>query len=362
MTVGITVGASFLTLWVCAALAGADIVTVLSTMVNGALGRKTALLATCREFAVIALCGLGVLVPYRAGFFNIGTQGQLESGALAAVAVALSLGGSPWVVVPAALAASCLAGMLAAVVPVLLKLKRGASEVTTTIMMNFTCLMLVYAMITGPLKDPHAFYGATMAVREAVRLPDLPAGGPHLGFWLALAAIAVLWVVLKRTVFGTRLRAVGSNRQAAILAGIRVDAVTVTAVFIGAAMAGLAGGVQVLGVTYRVAENWSKSWGFTGIPVALLGGDPLGVLVVSGIFAVLETGARSMQALTGVPAALVYILQGIPVLVYLAVRAGGLGARGLWPKRARERVDTTGTGVGETRATPGSGPGLEGST
>jgi simple sugar transport system permease protein len=323
LTVGLTVLISVIALWACAAFAGASFSTVVSTMIHEALGRRTALLATCGEFAAIAFCGLAVLVPYRAGFFNIGAQGQLEVGGLAAVTVALWLGNDPWLAVPAALLASCLAGMVAAVPPLLLKLKRGANEVTTSIMMNFTCLMLVYAIITGPLKDPTAFYGATRAIPEASRLPTLPPGGPHLGFWLALVLIAVLWVILGRTVFGTRLRAVGSNRRAAVLAGINVNAVTVTAVLMGAAMAGLTGGVQLLGLTFRVAENWTKGWGFTGIPVALLGGGPIGVLIVSAIFAVLETGSRGMQALTGVPAAVVYLLQGIPVLVYLALRSAG---------------------------------------
>ncbi|RJQ04796.1 MAG: ABC transporter permease [Bacillota bacterium] len=327
LTVGLTIVASILALWICTAFAGASVTQVLSTMIEGALGRRNAVLATFAEFAPIALCGLGVLIPYRAGFFNIGTQGQLEVGALAAITVVLTLGGSPWVTLPLAFLAACAAGMAASVIPIVLKLRRGASEVTTTIMLNFTCVLLVYAMITGPLKDPSAFYGATPPVPAPFRLAAVPAGGPHLGVWIALAALLVFEVILNRTVFGTQVRAVGYNRQAALLAGVRVDRVTILAVVGGAAMAGLAGSIQVLGVTYRVAETWSKGWGFTGISVALLGGGPVGVLIVSAIFAILETGARSMQALTGVPAALVYLLQGIPVLVYLAVRSSRLGAR-----------------------------------
>lgn len=327
LTVGLTIVASILALWICTAFAGASVTQVLSTMIEGALGRRNAVLATFAEFAPIALCGLGVLIPYRAGFFNIGTQGQLEVGALAAITVVLTLGGSPWVTLPLAFLAACAAGMAASVIPIVLKLRRGASEVTTTIMLNFTCVLLVYAMITGPLKDPSAFYGATPPVPAPFRLAAVPAGGPHLGVWIALVALLVFEVALNRTVFGTQVRAVGYNRQAALLAGVRVDRVTILAVVGGAAMAGLAGSIQVLGVTYRVAETWSKGWGFTGISVALLGGGPVGVLIVSAIFAILETGARSMQALTGVPAALVYLLQGIPVLVYLAVRSSRLGAR-----------------------------------
>jgi len=322
LRVGLTLGVSLLALWVCAAAAGATLPEVLSTMLEGALGRRTSVLATCAEFAPIALCGLAVLLPYRAGFFNIGTQGQLEVGALAAVAVVLQLQGMPpWLVGPLALLGAGLAGMAAVALPLALKQGRGASEVTTTIMMNFACILLVHAMITGPLKDPTAFYGATPPVPGPYRLPAFPPGGPHLGVGIALSAVLVLHVVLGRTVFGARVRAVGANREAARLAGVRVDRVTVTAVLVGAALAGLAGGVQVMGVTLRVAETWSKGWGFTGISAALLGGGPAGVLVVSAIFAVLETGAKAMQALTGVPAALVYLLQGIPVLVYLAVNS-----------------------------------------
>ncbi|MEW6546536.1 MAG: ABC transporter permease [Bacillota bacterium] len=318
---------SLVALCACALAAGANPLTVLAALAQGALQGRYAVLATCAELAAITLCGLAVLIPFRAGFFNIGGQGQLEAGALAAVTVALQMHLSPWITIPAALVAASLVGALTVVVPLVLRLRRGASEVTTTIMMNFACVQFMYAMVTGPMKDPRAFYGTTPAIPEAYRLPVL-AGGVHAGIWLSVALAVVLYMVLKSTVFGLHVSAVGGNRSAALAAGIPVDRVMARAVLLGAALAGLAGGVQVLGLTYRVAEGWSKSWGFTGIPVALLGGNPLGVLLVGFVFAVLETGSRSMQAATGVPAALIYLFQGLPVLIFLALNASAILRRG----------------------------------
>lgn len=318
---------SLLALSIAALAAGANPGVVMVSLVKGALQGKYALLSTWAELAAISLAGLAVQIPLRAGFFNIGGQGQLEAGALAAVALALHLQASSWLAIPAVLATAAAVGALTVAIPLLLRLYRGASEVTTTIMMNFAVLEFWNAMITGVMKDPKAFYGTTAPVPQAYRLPILP-GGAHAGIWLAVAAAALMYVLLRYTVFGLQLSAVGGNRPAAVAAGIPATRVMAIAVLLGGALAGLAGGIQVMGLTYRVAEGWSKSWGFSGIPVALLGGNPLGVLVVSFVFAILETGSRSMQATTGVPAALVYLFQGLPVLIYLALNSSSLLRRG----------------------------------
>lgn len=302
-------------------IAGANPWTVLVSIFEGGLRGKYAILTTFAEFSAISLTGLAVLLPFRAGFFNIGGQGQVELGALAAVTVGLFLQAPAFVVIIVGMLAACAAGALAVAVPLVLKMKRGASEVTTTIMMNFACVMFMYAMVTGPLKDPKAFYGTTKLIPVAVRLPKLAGTDISLAVVLAVLTAFLMFFLVKYTVFGLHSTALGCNPAAARAGGIPVARTLAVSVLLGAALAGLAGGIQVFGFSFRVAEGWSKTWGFTGIPVAFLGGNPLGVIVVAFIFAILEVGSRHMQAITGVPAALVSLFQGLPVLIFVGLQA-----------------------------------------
>jgi simple sugar transport system permease protein len=303
---------------------GQSVASVFAALAQGAVGSPQAFASTVREAVPIALGGLAFLIPLRAGFFNIGGQGQLEIGALAGLLVTLHLQGPPAVVIALAMVVAAAAGAAAAVPALALKAGRGASEVTTTIMLNFAIIEFVLAMVTGPLKDPAVFFSSTRMVPPGLRLPG---GDLHLGVWLALAIAVALFWLLRRTVFGFELEAVGGNAPAAAASGIRVTRVLVIAVLVAAAVAGIAGGIQALGVVHRVAEGWSKPWGFIGILAALLGGNALGVVPAALLLAILETGGRHMQAMTGVPAALVYILQSLPVILYLALRATPLVRR-----------------------------------
>jgi general nucleoside transport system permease protein len=295
--------------------------TMLSSIFEGSLQGRYAILSTFAEFSAISLTGLAVLLPLRSGFFNIGGQGQVEFGALAAVVVGLYLKAPPAIVIVLGMVASCLAGALAGLVPLLLKVKRGASEVTTTIMMNFACVMFMYAMVTGPLKDPKSFYGTTRLIPEAMRLPKFPGTEINVAVLLAALTALLMFVLVKYTVFGLQSAALGYNTNAARAGGIPVVRTLAVSVLLGAALAGLAGGIQQFGFSFRVAEGWSKTWGFTGIPVAFLGSNPLGVILVAMVFAILEVGSRHMQALNGVPAALISLFQGLPVLIFIGLKA-----------------------------------------
>lgn len=319
---------TFAALAVAALLVGSAPLDVIRSLLEGALQGRFRMISTLIQTSAVVMTGLAVLLPYQVGFFNVGGQGQLEVGALAGVAITLGASGPALLVIPLSFTLAALAGVVAVAVPLLLRIKRSSSEVTTTIMMNAACIYLVLGIITGPLKDPAAFYGTTHPVPNAYQLPVVPgAVGLHIGVWLVLAITIGLHLVMTRTVFGVKLRAVGGNRPAAIAAGIPADRILAIAVITGGALAGLAGGMQALGVVHRVAEGWAKPWGFAGISAALLGGSPLGVVPVAFVFAILETGARHMQAMTGVPVAVVYLLQGLPVLTFLGLRATRYFAR-----------------------------------
>jgi len=307
---------SLIVLVVMSLLYGANPKQVLISLFQGALGSRKSIIFTLLQTAPLILTGLAVLLPYKAGFFNVGGQGQLEIGAIAAIFVATNYHSHiPIVIIVASLLASMVGGIIAVLIPLFLKVKHEVNEVTTTIMMNYICINLVYAMITGVMKDPKAFYGTTRVVPEVFRLPEFL--GVHVGVWLAVViALITSWFV-KYLVWGMKLKAVGINRVAALTVGISCNKILIDSVIFAAAIAGLAGGIQVLGVTYRFAEGCELPWGFSGICIAFLGGNPLGVIPVAFILAILETGSRYMQSMTGVPSAMVNIMQGIPVLLFL---------------------------------------------
>lgn len=298
---------------------------IMTSLFEGALLGPFVLRATLHATVPLTFATLAVFLPFRAGFFNIGGQGQLEIGALAAMVVVLNYQGPTVLVILFALLAAAAAGAAAVLIPLILKIKRNASEVTTTIMMTFICISFNHAMFTGPMMAPGAFFGTTLPVPHMYRLPMISMFGFdfHVGVIFVMLLIAGVYWFMTRTVYGLRLRATGLNRNSARAAGIPVGKVFILVVLGSAALAGLAGGIQVLGTTpFKVAEGWANPWGFAGIPIAFLTGNSvLGIIPIAFLFAVLETGARHMQAMTGVPAALIHVFQWMPVLIFIAFNA-----------------------------------------
>lgn len=299
-------------------LIGGSATAALLAMVDGVVGSRQAIIETVIEATPTALCGLAFLIPFKAGFFNIGAQGQLQLGALAAVFVTTTFTLPAPLMVIVALVASALAGMLLIAPSLALKVKRGANEVTTTVMLNFVAIEFVLAMVTGPMQQPDSFFAESNLIPAEYRLPVLVV---HIGVFLAVAIIVVAGWILKHTVFGFRLDALGGNPSAARAMGMRTGATLAKAVLVAGAIGGIAGGIQALGVVFQVAEHWAKPWGFLGILAALMGRNPVGVIFAALLLAGLEIGGRNMQAMTGVPAALVFLLQSVPVLLLLAVRS-----------------------------------------
>jgi len=313
---------SLLALALLAAIYGANPITVIARLIEGSLGGPRQIVFTLAQTTPLILSALAVYIPYRSGFFNIGGQGQIQVAALATVLVTLNVNGHPAFVVPLAIVAGVVGGIVAVLIPLFLKLKRGANEVTTTLMMTFAWTHLVYALIVTVFKDPDAFFGTTRAVPREFRLPLFPESiGLHIGIYISIAVAIIAFWVLKNTTWGLQLKATGLNPAAAKVSGINTNKMTVSSVIAGAACAGLAGALQVLGVTFRVAEEWALGWGFAGISIAFLGGNPLGIIPVAFILASIETGSRFMQATTGVPSAIANVMQGLPVVIFIALTA-----------------------------------------
>ena len=305
------------------AFGGYDVRLAMQALARGAVGSPVIFASTTLVRATpLILTGLAVALAFRAGMLNIGADGQFLSGASAAIAVGLAFGRSLGAAaIPVVLAAGAVSGALCALIPAWLRRQFGVLEVITTIMMNFVALYGVSYLVRGPLQEPSGVYPQSPALDASLRLPFVvPGTRLHAGFVIAVAmAVGTSWY-LRSTAGGFRVRALGANPQAAAVAGrVRVARLGMRVFLASGALAGLAGAVEVTGVTLALYENLSPGYGFTAIAVALLGGlEPLGV-ILSGIFlGGLATGAAAMQREAGVPAALVSVLEAAVILGVVA--------------------------------------------
>lgn len=304
-------------------LGGFDPLQAGAALVRGSVGSPTALTITMVRAVPLILTGLAVSLAFRAGVWNIGAEGQLYAGAIAAVAVGIGGAGLPaLILVPVVLLAAALAGALWAAVPAFMRVRLGVGEVITTILMNFVGVYLAAYMVSGPLQEARGIFPQTDPIADAAQLPILlPGTRVHMGVVLAVAVGAVMWVVFKRTRFGFAVRAVGSAPKAARIVGlIPVDRVMIISFLASGAVAGLAGGVEIAGVTFALYADLSPGWGYTAIAVALLGGlHPIAVIGTGLLFGALGSGAAAMQRDAGIPLAWASAVEALVILSVLAV-------------------------------------------
>jgi ABC-type uncharacterized transport system permease subunit len=305
------------------AAAGFDVTRALDALVRGSLGSWYAFgSGTLVRATPLILTGLAVAVAFRAGVFNIGADGQFVVGAAAATAVALGLSSLPAIaLLPMLLGAGMLGGGAWAWIAAVLRSRFHVLEVISTIVLNFIAANLLSYLVRGPLQEPTHVYPQTVTFAVAAQLPRLGAGTRlHVGFPLAIVAGLAGWWLIRATAAGFRLRAVGANPDAARSAGlIDVDRVTTNAFLISGALAGLAGAIEVSGVTYALYENISPGYGYTAIAVALLARLDAAAVIGTGImFGALETGAAAMQRDAGVPSVVVSVVEAGLILALLA--------------------------------------------
>jgi general nucleoside transport system permease protein len=311
---------SLLVLW-----AGAPVMQTFGLLFDGAFGSLFAWSETLTRAIPLALTGLAATVAFKARLFNIGAEGQLYAGALAAVAVGGLHGGTGldwplWVLFPLMMLAAALAGALLLLGPTLMKLRLGVDEVVTTLLLNFIALLMVSALLDGPMKDPMA-----MGWPQSVALiPDLELGKliertrVHTGLLWAVSLAVMLWAVLKYTVLGFDIRAVGANARAAAFAGVPVTRTMVLVGLLSGALAGLAGAIEVAGRASYVTLDMSPGYGYSGIVIAMLAGlHPLGVLAAALFIAGVLVGADSMSRAMGVPTYLADVIVAVSLLSVL---------------------------------------------
>ena len=279
--------------------------------------------ATLVRAVPLMLTGGAVAVAFRAGVFNIGAEGQLLVGATAATAVALALPGAGYGTALLAMMAGAIAGGLWAGIAALLRARFGVLEVISTIMLNFVALHAVSYLVRGPLQEPTRVYPQTSSIADAIQLGRIPgAGRLHIGVLIAIAILLASGWIFRHTAAGFRLLAVGESFSAAESAGlIDVRRTTRRAFMASGALAGLAGAIEVLGVTYSLYDNISPGYGFTAIAVALLAGlDPWRVIFSATLFGALEAGAGAMQRDANVPSTLVSVIEALLILAVIAVQ------------------------------------------
>lgn len=302
-------------------LAGYDAVSALGALWDGAFGSWYAFTSATLVRAVpLIVIGLGIALAFRGGAFNIGAEGQFYAGAIAATWVGVHGSHLPSPLsIGALLIAAGLAGAAWVALPVLLKLRFGVLEVISTLLLNFVAESLVSLMVQGPLQESQHIYPQSDPIAEAARLPVLPGTRLHAGIAIAVLTGVGLFFIFSRTRWGFMLRAVGVGARAAAISGrINAGRMTAVALLLSGMLAGIAGGVEVSGVSYALYQNLSPGYGFTAIAVALLARlHPLGILVTGTLFGALEAGAGAMQRDAGVPAVAVYVVEAVVIVVVL---------------------------------------------
>jgi simple sugar transport system permease protein len=325
---GLAIAAPFaaiaFTLAACAGLvlwAGAPVGRAYALLFDGAFGSRFALTETLTRATPLIFTGLAAAVAFRARFYNIGAEGQLYLGALAAVAVgAAPLGVPPALHFVLMVAAGMLAGAALLLLPALAKTRLAVDEVVTTLLLNFVALLFVSMMLDGPMKDPAAMgWPQSPPIPAELEFPRLlERSRVHWGLVLALALAAALRVIDLRTTFGYEMRAVGANAAAARFAGISVDALMVKTALLSGALAGLAGVSEVAGRAGYLTLDMSPGYGYSGIVIAMLAGlNPLGVVAAALFVAGVLVGADSMSRAIGVPTYLADVIVSVSLLAML---------------------------------------------
>jgi simple sugar transport system permease protein len=270
----------------------------------------------------ILFTGLAVAVAFRAGYWNIGAEGQFLAGAIGATATGLALPQLPGVVaIPLALLAGAVAGVVWSLVPALLRTRFGIDEVVTTLLLNPVALLLVQGLLNGPWRNSKSGFPVSDELGAGYRMPTLiPGSRVHLGALLAIVLAALIWFTMSRTATGLKVKAVGLAPDAARFSGISVRRTLLRAALISGAIAGVGGADQVLGVGHKLSQEVSSSYGYTGIVVATLGALAAGgVVLVALLLGDITVGAQNASLVLQLPPQMGEIVSSLLMLAVISV-------------------------------------------
>lgn len=292
---------------------GVDALRAYQVMAAGSLGSQYALTETLVIAIPLILTGLSVAIAFRMLFWNIGAEGQLAMGGIAAsyVGLFLSQGLPDGLTIPLMVLLGMLAGALWGVIPAALKAYLGTNEILTTLMMNYIAILAVEYLYLGPWRDPEGFgFPGTAEFPAEAILPRL-LGRVHLGLLFALIAAFIVWFILSRTRWGYEIRVIGENPRAARYSGISIGKNMLLVMLVSGALSGLAGMAHVSGVSHRLYQGLTVGHGYTAIIVAWLAHlNPWGVAIVGFLMAALTVGGDQLQIAMQTPAAVAAVLQG----------------------------------------------------
>jgi ABC-type uncharacterized transport system permease subunit len=315
---------------------GGNVLVAFRTILGSSLGSLGGIAQTLNKISPLLLGSTAVMLGLRGGFVNIGVDGQIYAGAILTTALAFGLAGAGLpaaILVPAVLGAGILGGAISGAIPGGLRARWGVNEIFVTVMLNFVAYYLTEYLSTGPWNDATSGEAITRPIPDAATLPMLlPQAGAHSGILIALAVSAGIALVLRRTVLGYEIRAVGANPRAARTGGINIPRITLITLTASGALAGLAGAVEVAGYHNRLVLGLTPGYGAMAILISVLGKNrPLGVGVASVAVAVLMVGADSLQRSVKLPASAGFVFQAIVVLCVLLVEARSAARRVVTP-------------------------------
>jgi general nucleoside transport system permease protein len=313
------------------AIAGHNPLEVYRLLFTESFGSMKRVASTLAAATPLIFTGLATAIAFRTGAFNVGVEGCVNVGGLAAAFVGFTfISLSSFVLLPMAILASMVIGTLWMVIPGLLKSRLDVDEVVTTLMLNFIAVSLTAWLVNGPLLAPGSANSATPMISDAARLPKLMRGSTlNAGFLIALACIVLYWLWGKWAALGFETRITGMNARFATASGMNVPGLVLRMMLLSGLVGGLAGGVHALGTVFRYVSGFSPGYGFVGIAVALLGrGNAWGMLLAAILFGALATSGATIQLFSDVPIEIVNVLQGM-VMIFAVARISNI-----WKARA----------------------------
>lgn len=304
---------------------------IFSSTIGSSYGLSEALV----KVIPLVLCALAVLLPARIGLVNVGGEGQLYMGALLATWGALAVGDSlPAVVgIPLMILLGFVGGGLWAAIPAFLRARGWLNETISTLLLNYVAVLWVNFFVFGPFKDPEsANFPQSVLFADSVRLPFIGSSRVHFGLVLGLIALAVLYFVLKRTRWGYEMRAIGGNPEAARRHGLPLTRYILVTMFIAGGLAGLAGMGEVMAIQGRLRPGFSPGYGYMGFLISWLAlHNPLGVVVMSFLIAIIALGGDTLQITQGMPFSSVNVLMSLILFIVLGKFFNNMSFG--WPKR-----------------------------
>jgi simple sugar transport system permease protein len=305
-------------------IAGANVLEGFMAMIKGAFGSWKACSETLVKSTPLMLTGLATTVAFRAKVWNIGQEGQLYAGAMMAYwAYRIFPGLSPALLMVVVLLAAILGGALWSLIAAAIKAKYGVEVIISTIMLNYIVVYILSWLLAGPWKDPATYYRQSALIAEADQFSAIiPATRLHIGIVIAILASFLLYLLIEKTPLGYEIRAYGQNPTALRFQGTAVVWILILVMLVSGALSGLAGATEMFGIHHRLRADISLGYGYTGITIAMLAGlQPFSVIPVAIFFGGLMNGSSNLQIVTGVPAAITYVIQAVVLLFLLAATA-----------------------------------------